>query len=163
MKKTHVCSWIAFCRKARTKVETSSLRNFKIMPKNLNAILLSWISSLVSRRLSYSDAMNTLMSSLLKLPLPSANTGRMPLVAERKVRPRKRNGWLRSSCECWCELQFVQRQHQIVCFFKFQTASWWLHSLPLFSSFSFLFVTSFPSSLVIYFISYRLSFLVSIP
>jgi hypothetical protein len=34
MKKTQVCSWlmsIAFCRKAKTKVETSSLRNLKIM------------------------------------------------------------------------------------------------------------------------------------
>ncbi len=71
----------------------SSLRNTKIMPRNLNEILLSRISSLVSRRFSYSDAMNKLMSPLLKLPFSSANTGRIPLGTKRKERPRKRKGW----------------------------------------------------------------------
>ncbi len=33
MKKTQVCSWIAFCRKPKPMVETSSLRNIKIMSK----------------------------------------------------------------------------------------------------------------------------------
>jgi len=34
MKKTQVCSWIAFCKKTKkiTKVETSSLRDLKIIP-----------------------------------------------------------------------------------------------------------------------------------
>ncbi len=36
MKKTQVCLWIEFSRKAYMKVETSSLRNLKIMPRNLN-------------------------------------------------------------------------------------------------------------------------------
>ncbi len=40
------CSWIAFCRKAKTKAETSVLRNPKIMPSNLNKIVLAWIPSL---------------------------------------------------------------------------------------------------------------------
>jgi hypothetical protein len=43
--KTQVCSWIAFCRKAKTKEETSSLRNLKNIPRNLNEIVLSWIPS----------------------------------------------------------------------------------------------------------------------
>ncbi len=47
MKKTLVCSLIAFCRKAKTKVEISSVRNRKIMPRNLNEIVLSWIPLLV--------------------------------------------------------------------------------------------------------------------
>ncbi len=33
---------IAFCRKGKTNVETPSLRNLKIMPRNLNEILFSW-------------------------------------------------------------------------------------------------------------------------
>ncbi len=45
MKKTQVCSCIAFCRKAKTKVKTSRLENLKVMPINLNEDLLSWISS----------------------------------------------------------------------------------------------------------------------
>ncbi len=35
-------------QKGKMKVETSSLRNLKIMPRNLNEILLSWIPSLYS-------------------------------------------------------------------------------------------------------------------
>ncbi len=35
--------WIAFCRKPKTKAETLSLRNLKIMPINLNEIAFSWI------------------------------------------------------------------------------------------------------------------------
>ncbi len=46
MQKTQVCTWKAFCRKAKTKVKASSLRNLKIMPRNLNEIVLSWIPSL---------------------------------------------------------------------------------------------------------------------
>ncbi len=38
-KKTQVCSWIALCRKVKSKVETSSL----IMLRNINEIVLSWI------------------------------------------------------------------------------------------------------------------------
>ncbi len=43
-----ICSWRAFCRKPKPKVETSSsnLRNLKIMPINLNEIVLSWIRPL---------------------------------------------------------------------------------------------------------------------
>ncbi len=41
MKKIQVCSWIAFGGKAKTKVETSSLRNLKILSRNLNEIVLS--------------------------------------------------------------------------------------------------------------------------
>jgi hypothetical protein len=44
MQKTQVCSWrafIHFIEKLKTKVETSSLRNLKIMPRNLNEIVLS--------------------------------------------------------------------------------------------------------------------------
>ncbi len=53
MKQTQVCSLIvAFCRKAKTKVETSSLINFKIMSKNLNEIVFLWIPSLVSEFVS---------------------------------------------------------------------------------------------------------------
>ncbi len=37
---TQVSSWIAFCRKPKPKVETSILRNLKIMPRNLNEIVL---------------------------------------------------------------------------------------------------------------------------
>ncbi len=50
-----VISWIpfffiywSFCRKAKTKTETSSLRNLKIMPRNLNDFVMSWIPSLVA-------------------------------------------------------------------------------------------------------------------
>jgi hypothetical protein len=39
-------SWIALCRKTKAKVEeTSSLTNFKIIPRNLKEIVLSWIPS----------------------------------------------------------------------------------------------------------------------
>jgi hypothetical protein len=31
----------AFCRKAKTKAETKSLRNINILPRNLNVIVLS--------------------------------------------------------------------------------------------------------------------------
>ncbi len=39
---------VAFCRKAKTKVENRNLKseNLKIMPRNLNEIILSWIPSL---------------------------------------------------------------------------------------------------------------------
>ncbi len=43
-KKTQVCSWIALRRKPKPKVETSSLRNLKIMPRNPSKIVFSWIS-----------------------------------------------------------------------------------------------------------------------
>ncbi len=36
---------IAFCRKAKTKVETTRLENLNIFPRNLNEDLLSWIQS----------------------------------------------------------------------------------------------------------------------
>jgi len=48
MKNTQVCSWIAVCRKQKTKVETSSLRNLEIMPKNLKESVRSRIPSLYS-------------------------------------------------------------------------------------------------------------------
>ncbi len=48
LKKTQVYSWRASSRNAKTKVETASLRNLKIMPRNLNEIELSWISSQTS-------------------------------------------------------------------------------------------------------------------
>ena len=41
MKKTQVCSCIAPCRKAKTKVETSILRTLEIMPRNLNPTVRS--------------------------------------------------------------------------------------------------------------------------
>ncbi len=41
IKKTQVCSCIVLCRKAKSEVETSSLRNLKIMPRNINEIVLS--------------------------------------------------------------------------------------------------------------------------
>ncbi len=44
-------SWITFYIKAKTKVETSRLRNLKIMPKNLTEIALSWILSQYSAHL----------------------------------------------------------------------------------------------------------------
>ncbi len=45
MKTTQVCLWIAFCRKTKTKLDSSSLRNLKIIPRNLYEILLLWIPS----------------------------------------------------------------------------------------------------------------------
>jgi hypothetical protein len=47
MKNTQVCSWVAVCRKQKTKVETSSLRTLEIMPKNLKESVRSRIPSLV--------------------------------------------------------------------------------------------------------------------
>ncbi len=43
MKKTQV-SWISFGRNAKTKVETSSLRNFKNMPRNLNETVSTFMN-----------------------------------------------------------------------------------------------------------------------
>jgi hypothetical protein len=45
MKKNKVYPWKAFCRKTKTKRETSNLRNLKIIPRKLNDIVLSWIPS----------------------------------------------------------------------------------------------------------------------
>ncbi len=45
MKKTQVCSWIAFCRKTKANVETSGLTNLKVICRNLNEIVLPWIPS----------------------------------------------------------------------------------------------------------------------
>jgi hypothetical protein len=45
MKKTQVCSELEFCKNTKTNVETSSLRNLKIMPRNeivCHEFHLSW-------------------------------------------------------------------------------------------------------------------------
>ncbi len=47
MKKAKICSWIAFCIKAKTKVETLSQRNLKLMSRNPNEIVLARISSVI--------------------------------------------------------------------------------------------------------------------
>ncbi len=75
MYKTQVGSWIAFRKKAETKVETSCLRNLKIMPRNLNEIVLSCILFISGQKMPFKNSISLVVfayCTATKLPFMSS-------------------------------------------------------------------------------------------